>query len=68
MYLKNGKIFKLIKFQFMDSRTDEEDILSPDDIRLPEAYNIIKGNMSIIGNAMIIGITKKLEFTRVLAV
>lgn len=61
---KNGKIFKLIKFRSMDNRKDKEGKLLPDDIRLnkygrflrstsldeiPEAFNIIKGDMSIIG-------------------
>lgn len=61
---KNGKIFKLIKFRSMDNRKDKEGKLLPDDIRLnkygrflrstsldeiPEAFNIIRGDMSIIG-------------------
>lgn len=61
---KNGAIFKLIKFRSMDSRRDENGNLLPDNIRLnkygrllrttsldelPEIFNIIKGDMSIIG-------------------
>lgn len=61
---KDGKIFKLIKFRTMDNRRDKNGKLLPDDVRLnkygrflrstsldelPEAFNIIKGDMSIIG-------------------
>ena len=61
---KNGKIFRLIKFRSMDNRKDKNGELLPDDVRLnkygrfirktsldelPEAFNIIKGDMSIIG-------------------
>ncbi len=61
---KNGKIFKLIKFRSMDNRKDKEGNLLPDSVRLnkygkilratsldelPEVFNIIKGDMSIIG-------------------
>lgn len=61
---KNEKIFKLIKFRTMDNRKDKEGNLLPDEVRLnkygrflrstsldelPEAFNIIKGDMSIIG-------------------
>lgn len=61
---KDEKIFKLIKFRTMDNRKDGEGNLLPDEIRLntygrflrktsldelPEAFNIIKGDMSIIG-------------------
>lgn len=61
---KNEKIFKLIKFRTMDNRKDENGNLLPDDVRLnrygrflrktsldelPEAFNIIKGDMSVIG-------------------
>ena len=61
---KDGKVFKLIKFRSMDNRKDNEGKLLPDDIRLnkygrfirktsldelPEVFNIIKGDMSIIG-------------------
>ena len=61
---KNEKIFKLIKFRTMDNRKDKDGNLLPDEIRLnkygrllrktsldelPEAFNIIKGDMSVIG-------------------
>lgn len=61
---KDGKIFKLIKFRTMDNRKDKDGHLLPDDVRLnkygrllrktsldelPEAFNIIKGDMSVIG-------------------
>lgn len=61
---KDEKIFKLIKFRSMDSRRDKEGNLLPDEVRLnkygrllrassldelPEAFNIIKGDMSVIG-------------------
>ena len=61
---KDEKIFKLIKFRSMDNRKDKEGNLLPDDVRLnkygrllrstsldelPEAFNIIKGDMSVIG-------------------
>ncbi len=58
------KIFKLIKFRTMDNRKDENGYLLPDEVRLnkygrflrstsldelPELFNILKGDMSIIG-------------------
>ena len=61
---KDEKIFKLIKFRTMDNRKDKDGNLLPDDVRLnkygrllrktsldelPEAFNIIKGDMSVIG-------------------
>lgn len=61
---KNEIIFKLIKFRTMDNRKDKNGKLLPDDVRLnkygrflrstsldelPEVFNIIKGDMSIIG-------------------
>lgn len=61
---KGGKIFKLIKFRTMDNRRDKDGNLLPDEVRLneygqllrktsldelPEAFNIIKGDMSVIG-------------------
>lgn len=61
---KDEKIFKLIKFRSMDNRKDQNGNLLPDDVRLnkygrfirktsldelPEAFNIIKGDMSVIG-------------------
>ena len=61
---KDEKIFKLIKFRSMDHRKDKDGNLLPDEVRLnkygrfirktsldelPEAFNIIKGDMSVIG-------------------
>ena len=61
---KDDKIFKLIKFRSMDSCKDQDGKLLPDEVRLnkygrmlrassldelPEAFNIIKGDMSVIG-------------------
>ena len=61
---KNEKIFTLYKFRTMTDEKDEEGNLLPDEVRLtsfgkklratsldelPEAFNILKGDMSIIG-------------------
>lgn len=61
---KDEKIFKLVKFRTMDNRKDRNGNLLPDEVRLnnygrflrstsldelPEAFNIIKGDMSVIG-------------------
>lgn len=61
---KDEKIFKLIKFRTMDNRRDRDGNLLPDEVRLnrygrllrktsldelPEAFNIIKGDISVIG-------------------
>lgn len=61
---KNEKIFKLYKFRTMTDGKDENGELLPDEVRLtkfgkmlratsldelPEVFNIIKGDMSIIG-------------------
>ena len=61
---KDGKIFKLIKFRSMDNRKDRNGNLLPDGVRLnkygrilrktsldeiPEIFNVIKGDMSLIG-------------------
>ena len=61
---KHGKIFKMYKFRSMTSETDKDGNLLPDEDRLtlfgkklretsldelPELFNILKGDMSIIG-------------------
>ena len=61
---KDEKIFNLYKFRTMTDETDENGKLLPDDVRLtkfgkwlrstsldelPEAFNILKGDMSLIG-------------------
>ena len=60
----NGKIFTLYKFRTMTDKKDENGELLPDDVRLtkfgrllrrtsldelPEAFNILKGDMSVVG-------------------
>lgn len=61
---KDEKIFKLYKFRTMTDERDEKGKLLPDEVRLtkfgkwlrstsldelPEAFNIIKGDMSVVG-------------------
>ena len=61
---KSGKIFKMYKFRSMSDARDKDGNLLPDDVRLtsfgrklrstsldelPELFNILKGDMSIVG-------------------
>ena len=61
---KNEKIFRLVKFRTMSNAKDKEGNLLPDDVRLnkygrllrstsldelPELFNILAGNMAIVG-------------------
>ena len=78
------KIFRLIKFRTMTNAKDKEGNLLPDDKRLikygrilrstsldelPELLNILKGDMSIVGERGIIETTKKnADFSRVVTV
>ena len=78
------KIFKLIKFRTMTCEKDSDGKLLPDEDRLtkygnfirktsldelPELFNILKGDMAIIGDGCIIETTKKsIDFSRVVTV
>ncbi|MBE6688961.1 MAG: sugar transferase [Ruminococcaceae bacterium] len=78
------KIFKLIKFRTMSNARDKDGNLLPDDVRLnkygrilrstsldelPELINILKGDMSIVGDGCIIETTRKsIDFSRVVTV
>lgn len=70
------KIFCLYKFRSMSNAKDENGELLPDAQRLtkfgrvlratsldelPEAWNILKGDMSVIGNRVILGATRKIS-------
>lgn len=69
-----GKIFKLYKFRSMTDARDENGDLLPDEVRLtsfgkklrstsldelPELFNMLKGDMSVVGDGVIIGINRK---------
>ena len=81
---KDEKIFKLVKFRTMTCEKDKDGNLLPDEKRLtkygkllrstsldelPELWNILKGDMSIVGDGLILGTTKKsADFSRLVAV
>ena len=73
---QNGKIFKLYKFRTMTDARDEKGELLPDDQRLPkfgqrlrstsldelpELLNMLKGDMAVVGNRVILGATRKIS-------
>lgn len=78
----NGKVFTLYKFRTMTDEKDSEGNLLPDEVRLtsfgkllratsldelPELFNILNGDMSVVGDSGIIETTRKnLDFTQVL--
>lgn len=80
---KNEKIFRLYKFRTMTDERDTNGNLLPDEVRLtrfgkllrstsldelPELINILKGDMSVVGERDIIVTTKKnIVFSRVVA-
>lgn len=81
---KDERIFRLIKFRTMTCETDSDGNPLPDEQRLtrygralrstsldelPELLNILKGDMSIVGERGIIETTKKnADFSRVVTV
>lgn len=80
----NGKVFKLYKFRTMSDARDSEGSLLPDKMRLgrfgrilrstsldelPELWNILMGDMSVVGDGVILGSTKKsADFSRIVTV
>ena len=76
----NGQVFNIYKFRTMTDEKDENGELLPDTERLtkfgrflrstsldelPEAINIVKGEMSLVRDSEIVGTTKKnLDFSR----
>lgn len=73
---KDEKIFKMYKFRSMTDERDEDGNLLPDDVRLtkfgrilrstsldelPELWNVLKGDMAVVGNMVIIGATRKIS-------
>lgn len=76
----NGQVFNMYKFRTMTDKKDENGKLLPDTERLtkfgrfirttsldelPEAINIVKGEMSLVRDSEIVGTTKKnLDFSR----
>ena len=78
---KDEKIFSLIKFRSMTNEKDKHGVLLPNERRLnkygrilrktsldelPELVNILIGDMSIVGNGVILGATRKIsDFSRV---
>ena len=79
----NRKIFTLYKFRTMTDEKDEDGNLLPDEQRLtkfgkmlrstsldelPELFNILNGDMAVVGDSRIIETTKRnLDFMRFLA-
>ena len=70
----NGEIFTLYKFRTMTDEKDEDGNLLPDEQRLtkfgkmlrstsldelPELFNILNGDMSVVGDGCIINTTRK---------
>jgi len=70
------RIFDMYKFRTMTDERDENGNLLPDEMRLnkfgralratsldelPEAFNILLGSMSLIGNRVILGATRKIS-------